>query len=78
MGLLLLLLLLFVMQVMSNCTPETIHVSRVYNVAACLRLDQQEIRNFLRDQKVYQCSQGPAICFYSKPDDPMRVSHIRV
>ena len=35
------------MQLMSNCTPETIHVSRVYNVVVCLVLDHQEIPNFL-------------------------------
>ena len=66
------------MQIMSSCTPETIHVSRVYNVAACLRLDHQDIPNFLRDQKVDQCLQEPAICFYSKPDDPMHVSRTGV
>ena len=64
---------------MFSCTPETIYVSRVCNVAACLRLDQQEIPNFLRDRKVDQCSQEPAFCFFSKPDSPMRVkSHTRL
>jgi len=47
---------------MSNCSPETIHVSRVCNIAACLRLDNPEIPSFLRDHKeVDQCSQQPAI-----------------
>jgi hypothetical protein len=54
--------LLILKQVMSSCTPETIHVSGVYNVAACLRLDHQDIPNFIRGHKeVDQCSQQPAI-----------------
>jgi len=65
---------------MSNCSPETIHVSRVCNIAACLRLDNPEIPSFLRDHKeVDQCSQQPAIWFCSVPDELMRVkSHTRL